>query len=200
MASESSRAPRSARLRRDRPAAVAGWLALAVFAQTFLRAPEASAKGGLELYGDIAQVALPVFAGGVSLVKEDYAGTAQLMVGTGITLGTVQALKYGLDTERPDGGSRSFPSGHTAAAFAGASYLHYRYGWEWGLPTYAAAALVGYSRVDADRHYWYDVVAGAAIANAVAYVMTDRVDENVVIVPIFELVKKDFGLLARIEF
>ena len=136
----------------------------------------------------------------MSLAKRDYPGVGQLVVGTGLTLGTVQALKYGLDTERPDGGSRSFPSGHTASAFAGASYLHYRYGWKWALPTYAAAAVVGYSRVEADRHFWYDVVAGAAIANVFAYVLTDRVDEGVVIVPILELGKKDFGILARIRF
>lgn len=160
----------------------------------------ARANDALELYGDIAQIAIPTFAGAVSIAKKDGAGVAQLLVGTGVTIGTVQGLKYAFDTERPDGGARSFPSGHTAAAFAGASYLHYRYGWKWGLPTYAAAAVVGYSRVEADRHFWYDVVAGAAIANLVAYVVTDRFDENVVIIPIVDLGKHDFGLLAKIRF
>jgi len=160
----------------------------------------ASAKSGLELYGDIAQVAIPGLAGVASLVKKDYDGTLQLVVGTGLTLGVVQGVKYAADTERPDGGARSFPSGHTAAAFAGASYVHYRYGWKWGLPTYAAAAVVGYSRVEADRHYWYDVVAGAAMANVIAYVVTDRFDEDVIIVPVLDLGKHDFGLLARFRF
>jgi len=161
---------------------------------------ESQAKGGLELYGDIAQVAIPVFAGGTSLWKRDKDGFIQLAVGTGVTLGTVTALKYGLDTERPDGGTRSFPSGHTASAFAGASYLHYRYGWKWGLPTYLAASVVAYSRVEADKHYWYDVVAGAAIANLVAYVVTDTYDSDVVIIPIIDTGKHNFGLLARFEF
>ncbi len=175
--------------------------ALAIcFAVALLAPGLARAKSGLELYGDIAQFAIPGLAGVTSLVKKDYDGTVQLIVGTGVTLGLVQGLKYATDTERPDGGSRSFPSGHTAAAFAGASYLHYRYGWEWGLPTYAAAAIVGYSRVEADRHYWYDVVAGAAIANLVAYVVTDRFDENVVIVPVLDLGKHDFGLLASFRW
>ena len=155
---------------------------------------------GLELYGDIGQIAIPVLAGGVSLYKEDYEGVVMLATGTGVTMGTVFGLKYALDTERPDGGSRSFPSGHTAGAFAGASYLHYRYGWKWGLPAYAAASIVGYSRVDADKHYWYDVVAGAAIANLFAYVVTDTYDEDVVIIPILDVGKKNFGLLARFEF
>ena len=160
----------------------------------------AQAKGALELYGDIAQIAIPTFAGGVSIVKKDKEGVAQLLVGTGLTIGTVQGLKCATDLERPDGGARSFPSGHTAAAFAGASYLHYRYGWKWGLPTYSAAAVVGYSRVEADRHYWYDVVAGAALANLVAYVMTDTFDDDVIVIPILDTGKRNFGLLARFRF
>lgn len=158
------------------------------------------AKGALEIYGDVAEFAIPGFAGIASIVKRDKDGVIQLAVGTGLTLGTVTGLKYAFDTERPDGDPRSFPSGHTAAAFAGASYLHYRYGWKWGLPTYVAAAVVGYSRVEADRHYWYDVVAGAAIANVVAYIMTDTYDENIVIIPILDTSKHNFGLIARFSF
>ena len=45
------------------------------------------AKDGLELYGDIAQIAIPVLAGGTSLVKEDYDGTLQFAVGTTVTIG-----------------------------------------------------------------------------------------------------------------
>jgi membrane-associated phospholipid phosphatase len=49
-------------------------------------------------------------------------------------------VKRTVDRERPDGGGLSFPSGHTS----GASYLHYRYGWKYGLPTYLAEAAVGW--------------------------------------------------------
>jgi len=155
---------------------------------------------GLETYGDVAQIAIPGFAAVVSLAKKDTPGLIQLGVGTGLSIGVVQGLKYGFDTKRPDGGSRSFPSGHTAGAFSGASYLHYRYGWKWGLPAYGAAAVVAYSRVEADKHYWYDVVAGALIANLIAYVVTDTLDESVVIIPILDRGKHNFGLLARFKF
>ncbi len=176
-------------------------MALSLLIGSLVVAPDTSqAKGALELYGDVAQVAIPTFAGITSIVKRDKDGVIQLAVGTTLTLGTVQGLKYAVDTERPDGTARSFPSGHTAAAFAGASYLHYRYGWKWGLPTYVAAAVVGYSRIEADKHYWYDVVAGAAIANIVAYVMTDTYDESVIIVPILDMRKHNFGVLARFAF
>jgi len=32
------------------------------------------------------------------------------------------------------------PSGHTAISFSPAEFLRKRYGWEWGLPGYAAAS------------------------------------------------------------
>jgi membrane-associated phospholipid phosphatase len=58
--------------------------------------------------------------------------------------------------------SSSFPSGHTASAFAFASAAG---GAErrLGLPLLALATLVGYSRVHTGVHYPADVIAGAAI-------------------------------------
>ena len=78
-------------------------------------------------------------------------------------------LKYAVDDTRPNGGRRSFPSGHTAWAFTGAAFIHHRYGWEWGVPTEIAAAAVAISRIDGNYHRWRDVIASAAIAHASAY-------------------------------
>jgi membrane-associated phospholipid phosphatase len=39
-------------------------------------------------------------------------------------------------------------------------------GWQWGLPAYLAAGFVGYSRVEAKQHHWWDVAASAGIAFA----------------------------------
>jgi undecaprenyl-diphosphatase len=55
----------------------------------------------------------------------------------------------------------SYPSGHTANAFAVAGSMAYSYGWKGGIPAYATAALIGLSRVKEDRHWASDVVAGA---------------------------------------
>ena len=76
-----------------------------------------------------------------------------------VTLGLKQAVRR----SRPDGGTFSFPSGHTAMTFASASVLHQHFGWKTGVPAYAVASYVAASRVQTKRHYLSDVAFGAAI-------------------------------------
>jgi membrane-associated phospholipid phosphatase len=74
------------------------------------------------------------------------------------------ALKYSVREERPNGSDRrSFPSGHTSLAATGAEFIRKEYGWGWAAPAYLAASFVAWSRVEADKHYTHDVLAGAAI-------------------------------------
>jgi membrane-associated phospholipid phosphatase len=80
---------------------------------------------------------------------------------------TVLSLKSITKVERPDGSSNnSFPSGHTATAFAGAEFLwqEYKDTSVWiGVAGYAVAAGTGAFRVYNNRHWVTDVVAGAGI-------------------------------------
>jgi membrane-associated phospholipid phosphatase len=80
-----------------------------------------------------------------------------------VAQGTVQAVKFIAQRTRPDGTSLSFPSGHSAAAFATASVLHSELGWKAGIPAYAAASWVAASRVQMQRHFVSDVIAGATL-------------------------------------
>ena len=80
-----------------------------------------------------------------------------------ISQATTQTIKIAARRTRPDGTSLSFPSGHSAAAFATASVLQGELGWKIGAPAYGAAAWVAASRVHAKRHYVSDVIAGATI-------------------------------------
>ncbi len=72
-------------------------------------------------------------------------------------------LKYSFGRSRP-GGSRSrqsFPSGHTATAFATATALTYAYGFPAAAVAYPVAAFVGLSRLAVDAHWGSDIVGGA---------------------------------------
>jgi membrane-associated phospholipid phosphatase len=75
-----------------------------------------------------------------------------------------EALKLAITRERPDGqDEKSFPSGHTSTAFALATVAERHYGWKVGVPAYALAGVMGASRVQQDKHYLSDVVAGATL-------------------------------------
>jgi membrane-associated phospholipid phosphatase len=92
-----------------------------------------------------------------------------------------EALKIVINRPRPylkyndiypdeiDDGS-SFPSGHTAIAFATAtSVLLTAKKWYYVVPAYMWASGVGYSRIYLGQHYPSDVFAGAVVGAAGAY-------------------------------
>lgn len=126
----------------------------------------------IEQGGDIGSVLLPAGAAVGALFAKDSRGLGQLAGAYASTMAVVYTLKPTIDRTRPDGGNHSFPSGHTASAFAGAAFIQRRYGWRVGAPAYAIASYVGVSRVEANRHHPSDVVAGAAIGIAFNLVFT----------------------------
>ena len=85
----------------------------------------------------------------------------------------VQGAKMAVGRERPDGSnSLSFPSGHSASAFATATVLQEHFGWKVGVPAYAFASFVGASRMAASKHYLSDVIVGAGIGIAAGRTVT----------------------------
>ncbi|MDR3209544.1 MAG: phosphatase PAP2 family protein [Oscillospiraceae bacterium] len=56
----------------------------------------------------------------------------------------------------------SFPSGHTAVAFAAAYAIFHGFGWRLGVPAYIVAAGIAASRVYLGVHYPSDALAGIA--------------------------------------
>jgi hypothetical protein len=125
--------------------------------------------------GDILRFALPAAAGGISLTKGDYVGIEELGFSWTATVGTTYLLSHVIHERRPDGSDyHSFPSNSAASAYAGADYLWGRYGWKYGVPAYAVAMFVGYSRVQAKQHHWYDVMASSAIAAGINWGFTTR--------------------------
>ena len=85
-----------------------------------------------------------------------------------IMAGFVNGIKYTAKEMRPDGSTaNSWPSGHTATAFVGASLLHKEYGltrspW-FSVAGYGLATATGVMRVLNNRHWISDVMSGAGI-------------------------------------
>jgi membrane-associated phospholipid phosphatase len=125
--------------------------------------------------GTVVQVLIPATAYVTTFVLDDKEGRNQFYKSFLLNEGITYGLKYTVNEARPDGhGKHSFPSGHTSASFQGAAFIHRRYGWQYSVPAYIAAALVGYSRIggEYERHYVKDVVAGAAIGVLSSYLFT----------------------------
>jgi undecaprenyl-diphosphatase len=97
-----------------------------------------------------------------------------------ITISFANCLSYGLKaaikrdrpfvthpndiTQRTHVGPLSFPSGHTTAVFATATALTLSTKkWQFAIPAYAYAGLVGYSRMRLGVHYPSDVLGGMII-------------------------------------
>ncbi len=111
------------------------------------------------------QILIPATGFFAAWMYDDFEGAKQLTYSTLSTQLIVHGAKQAVGRSRPNESSwNSFPSGHTAAAFSGATFLQSRYGAKWGIPAYLGATFVGASRIHGNRHYAGDVVAGASTA------------------------------------
>jgi membrane-associated phospholipid phosphatase len=151
----------------------------------------------VEKIGDVGAVAIPVSGLLLAGARHDGRGTVQLAEAYAVAMGVVYVLKPTIDRQRPDGGSQSFPSGHSASAFVGAAFLQRRYGWRYGLPAYALATFVAWSRVEAKRHWTSDVVAGGAIGVASGFAFT-RPFRHVAVQP--SVVPRGAGLAVSVAW
>jgi membrane-associated phospholipid phosphatase len=132
-------------------------------------------ESNVEKAGDFFQIALPVAAFASTIVWQGVDKPHWQFCKTMATSFVVtHALKRIIDKERPNGGRYSFPSGHTSAAFTGAAFLHLRYGWKVAVPSYALAGFVGWSRVYANKHDYWDLLGGAAIGVGSALLFTKK--------------------------
>lgn len=101
-----------------------------------------------------------------------------------LTEAMVQPIKFATHRERPDlSNHHSFPSGHAAITFAGATVLERHLGWRRSLLGYAIASYVASSRLHDNRHYLSDVVFGAAVGTIAGRIVTQHGRETWTLTP-----------------
>jgi membrane-associated phospholipid phosphatase len=146
------------------------WPLLLLFA-----APVARSASSTEKAGDALFVLVPVTGFATAYLKHDKDGQIQFAKAFATNAVVTLGLKAAVNKQRPNGDCcDSFPSGHTSFAFMGATFLQKRYGRNYGVPAFAAATYVAYSRVESDKHFVADVVAGAALGIFSSYFFTTR--------------------------
>lgn len=120
-----------------------------------------------ERWGDRFQIALPLLGLGCTVLT---GGTGEYLARFAVMELAVHGTKQGLGAvpinQRPGGGLQGFPSGHTAAATFGASALLHEC-IRSSLPVQAAvviaAGFTGASRIEAERHTIWQVLAGVLV-------------------------------------
>ncbi|MEI9990257.1 MAG: hypothetical protein WDM86_09480 [Rhizomicrobium sp.] len=145
-------------------------------AAAWLWAPPAlAADSGLRKAGNILNIALPVGAAGVALLHRDWKGFGEFAVAAGLTVGTTYALQQLVRIRRPDHSDfHSFAPPELALADSSADFLWDRYGWQYGLPAYAARFVSSYALTDNKKNHWYDTLASAAVAYGFNYAVVTR--------------------------
>ncbi len=139
----------------------------------------------VEDVGDVLQLALPLAALGATYLADDRQGRRDFLKSTGTSTLSVLLLKEVLEKARPNAeGLNSFPSGHTAAAFSGASFLNLRYGARWGAPALVLAGYTGASRIYAEKHFLDDVISGMSISLLANRYFAFPIAEDLEVVPL----------------
>jgi membrane-associated phospholipid phosphatase len=111
---------------------------------------------------------------GVKHLNSSWNQTKYLAISELITSAIVQSLKLITKVPRPNGGTLSFPSGHTSNAFASATVLFKEYQ-DSNLPIalsgYGFSTATGILRMTNNRHWISDVLAGAGIGLLVTHLV-----------------------------
>jgi len=114
--------------------------------------------------GDILLFTMPAATFATTLILKDKQGTWQFAKAFAANAAITYGLKVALNKPRPyNNGDNAFPSGHTSTTFQSASFIHKRYGFKYSIPGYVLAGFTAFSRINAQKHDGYDILAGAVV-------------------------------------
>lgn len=154
------------------------WNLLAILVY-FLSFQLIAQKSNLEKSGDFLSVALPVAAYATTQIwRDDQKSGWRIAAAIGTSTILTHSLKRIVNKKRPNGGSYSFPSGHTSSAFTGAAFIQKRHGWKAGIPAFLVASYVGWTRIYANKHDYWDLLGGSIIGIGSAYLFAKPYNKN----------------------
>ncbi|ODS56264.1 MAG: hypothetical protein ABS36_07630 [Acidobacteria bacterium SCN 69-37] len=107
---------------------------------------------------------------GVGLISDQRGVThigSDLIRAQALNAVVTRGLKFAAGRRRPSGGPESLPSGHASASFTSAAVLDSHFGPKVGIPAYAVAGFIGWTRVRDNAHWLTDVIVGGAIGTVV---------------------------------
>ena len=166
-----------------------------------------TSKIGDFLGHSVPNIAYVLLMGGDYLFYKDEQSLNRTILMTKATLysGAVTDItKIIVSEKRPNGGSLSFPSGHTTTAFAFSSVIMMEHSLPYGIAANAMATFVGFSRMNDNAHYLHDVIAGATVGAmygvGLYYAQQKRAESNKSNSSVFLLVPTDHGLAGNFSF
>ena len=125
--------------------------------------------------GDILLVIMPTTVICTTFIIGDKEGSTQFLKAFVLNEIITYGLKSIVNKERPDmSNNHSFPSAHTSTTFQSASFIQRRYGWKYGLPAFVLSSYTGFTRLNAKKHDFIDVLAGAVIGVGSTYLFTSK--------------------------
>lgn len=139
-------------------------LVLTSFFCLFLCAGLCGQSRAIETTGDVLLFAVPAAAFATTLILGDKEGSWQFTKGFLLNQAVTYGLKITFHKPRPfQNGDNAFPSGHTSTTFQGASFIHKRYGFKYSIPAYVMAGFTAFSRINAQKHDGWDILAGSMV-------------------------------------
>ncbi len=144
-------------------------------AALLLASPADAASSTLRNAGNALIIALPVAAAGISALHDDWKGLGEFTISAALSVGSAYALRQIVRIRRPDHSDfQSFTPPDLTLADSSADYLWSRYGWQYGIPAYAARFVSSYALTDGKKNHWYDTLGSAALAFGFDYAIVSR--------------------------